>query len=280
MKRKKNKKALKIVAIALSLGLFAAALGVLFAGRMGGAAEVFATISAPVQQAGDFLKTNAAHIYGEALEYDALLQENAALRAELSELKTHQREANAALQENERLRELLNLRKVRNDLTLETARVLSVLQSNWGRSIILDKGLAEEVAAGDCVIDSCGALVGRVSEVGAKRATVQLISDAAFELGGECADSLATGVLEGEISLMAQGKLRLTCLEKDCGVAVGEEVVSFASQGVYPHGLLVGTVEEITLDASGLSRTATVRPAAALDDLYQVFIITDFTAEN
>lgn len=279
-KKKQGRSARTIIAAALVLGLCAAAFALFSAGRMSPAAEVFASVSAPLQQAGSFLRQNAAHLYGQALEYEALLQENEALRQELAAWNTEKREERAALRENQRLRELLGLRTRRTDLTLESARVLSTLQSNWGRSIILDKGSAAGLSLGDCVIDSRGALVGTISSLGTRRASVQLICDAAFVLGGEAAESAATGILEGELSLMAQNRLQLCQLDKDCGTQPGEEVVTFASQGIYPHGLLVGTVEEVTLDPSGLSRSARIKPAAALEDLYQLFVITDFTQES
>ena len=56
----------------------------------------------------------------------------------------------------------------------------------------------------------------------------------------------------------------------------GERVVTFAAGENYPSGLLVGTVRQIVDDPGGLTRAAIVEPAADLNNLGQVFVVTDF----
>ena len=55
---------------------------------------------------------------------------------------------------------------------------------------------------------------------------------------------------------------------------------TLSAQGVYPSGLLVGTVSRVENDPSGLTRTAWVTPSLSLDSLRQVFVITDYTVER
>ncbi|MFR6378663.1 MAG: rod shape-determining protein MreC [Evtepia sp.] len=50
----------------------------------------------------------------------------------------------------------------------------------------------------------------------------------------------------------------------------------FAAGENYPSGLLVGTVRQIVDDPGGLTRAAIVEPAADLNNLGQVFAVTDF----
>ena len=56
----------------------------------------------------------------------------------------------------------------------------------------------------------------------------------------------------------------------------GDEVLTSGKGGVYPSGLVVGTVDGVFTDPSGINRYAVVTPTAALEDLTEVFIITDF----
>ena len=46
--------------------------------------------------------------------------------------------------------------------------------------------------------------------------------------------------------------------------------------GIYPSGLVVGTIESLHTDPSGMSRYAVLAPAADLDRLVEVFIIKEF----
>ena len=56
----------------------------------------------------------------------------------------------------------------------------------------------------------------------------------------------------------------------------GDLVLTSSMGGNYPSDLVVGSIESIHTDASGISRYAVIAPAADLDSLVQVFIIKDF----
>ena len=45
---------------------------------------------------------------------------------------------------------------------------------------------------------------------------------------------------------------------------------------IYPSGLIVGTIEEIHTDPSGMTRYAVIQPRAELEQLTQVFVIKEF----
>jgi rod shape-determining protein MreC len=56
----------------------------------------------------------------------------------------------------------------------------------------------------------------------------------------------------------------------------GDVVVTSGKGGVYPSGLVIGSIESIHTDPSGMSRYAIVEPAARLDSVYEVFVIKQF----
>lgn len=268
------------MAVSLSLCLILTALAVLLGGVTDPLSQTVALVTRPVQSAGRFVRSNVSHIAGQAADYDTLLQENQALRQNNLELQSALWQAESLQQENDRLRELLSLRRKRQDLTLESARVLGQGGSNWTSTVQLDKGYTQNVRAGCCVVDAGGALVGIVTEAGAMQATVRLVSDADFSLGGQCPTREETGVLEGDLALMPEGSLYLRYLDARSEVAVGEPVTTLPGDGLYPPDILVGTVASTELEPSGMNRYAVVEPAADLSALYQVFVVTDFTQEG
>ena len=65
-------------------------------------------------------------------------------------------------------------------------------------------------------------------------------------------------------------------LPENADLVSGDEVLTSGRGGVYPAGLLVGTVDTVHTDDSGMTLYAVITPTADLTDLQQVFVITDF----
>ena len=210
------------------------------------------------------------------LHYDRLHEELDALRAEVARLEDEVRDSEEARKENERLRELLNLQQKRQDFTFQSARVAQRSTDNWNNTLTLGRGSDAGLEAGDCVITETGALVGVIEEVGMNWATVSTVIDPSSELGGIVNRTYSAGVLEGDFTLMGQGKLKLSYLPDSAQLVSGDEVLTSGKGGVYPSGLVVGTVDGLFTDPSGINRYAVVTPAADLSELIEVFVVTDF----
>ena len=74
------------------------------------------------------------------------------------------------------------------------------------------------------------------------------------------------------------GKLRMNFLPSDAVLRNNDQVVTTGST-VYPKGLILGYVEDAGFDETGVAKYAMLRPAADLEDLEQVFVITDYVSE-
>ena len=186
------------------------------------------------------------------------------------------KEAEASEAENERLRTLLELRDKRRDFVFESATIVSRGSSNWSSTMVLSKGSTHGVELGDCVVTEAGYLVGIVSEVVLNWCTIITVIDTDLELGGQIFLTGEAAILEGDFTLMQEGKLKLSYLPEDSELISGDLVVTSGKGGVYPSGLVVGYVEELRTDDSGVTQYAVVVPDAALNQLTQVFIIKDF----
>lgn len=241
------------------------------------AADLIGLISTPFRAAGNAIAewTESAASYKNRVA--ELEDEVARLRAELADMEEQAREGEKASAENRNLRSLLNLRSKRRDLTdLESATITARNRSNWQSALTISKGTQHGLEAGQCVIDAYGNLVGLVSEVGLNWSTVITLVDTDIDMGGMLTRTEAAGVLEGDFSLMAEGRLKLNYLPDDADVFVGDEVLTSGRGGVYPSGLVVGHVESILSDPSGMTRYAVIRPKADLDGLKQVFVLKSF----
>lgn len=238
--------------------------------------NAFGVLTSPLRALSTGIETWVADKKQYYEDTSALKEENEALRRRVAELEQQMRQAQTDSDENALLRELLGLREQRRDLTLESAAVLSRSSTNWVSSLTLDRGTADGVAIGNCVLSSEGALVGVVSEAGYNWCTVLTLLDSDTQVGARVFRTDALCVAEGDFSLMQEGRLRLSFLADGGELLAGDCVITSGLGGYYPAGLVIGEVESVHLDDDGLTTYAVVRPAADADALRTVFVVKAF----
>ena len=208
----------------------------------------------------------------------ALKEENQQLKEQLAEMEELVRQAQAALEENVFLRDLLDLRQQRRDLTdFETAAVIEHEVTNWTSSLTLNKGTDHGVEVGDCVIDGSGNLVGLIYETGVNWSTVLTLVDTDTSIGAKVFRTGDLVLAEGNLALMGDGLLRLNHLPEEGNILTGDLVVTSGLGGFLPPDLVLGSVKELQSSDSGGVPYAVLEPAADFDALTEVCIIKSFT---
>lgn len=250
-------------------------------------ASAFSSGSSPLENAAGVIAspfraayTSVAGFFTDKSNYyadnKALKAENEALRKELADRKAEIRQAASDREENARLRQLLDLREQRRDFVFEAATVTEHRSTNWTSSLTLNRGSNQGVETGDCVIVETGDLVGIVTKTGLNWCTVLSVIDTDTALGARLFRTDEIGVAEGDFTLMNEGKLKFDYTAPDTKPLNGDLIVSSGLGGYYPAGLVIGAVDEVTVDDSGTTRYAIVSPQVTFDDLSKVFIIKDF----
>ena len=207
----------------------------------------------------------------------ALKAENEALKKQIAEMEATVRQGEADSQENVFLRDLLDLRKQRRDLSdFETATVMERNVTNWTSSLTLDKGTVHGVEVGDCVIDGQGRLVGRISQVGYNWSTVLTVVDTDASLGARVYRTQDIGIANGDFALMERGQLRLDSLPVSSQLLEGDLIVTSGLGGYLPPDLVIGSVSSLQADDSDTAVYAVLTPAADLGSLTEVCIIKSF----
>ena len=266
-----------ILIAAILVALITAVISMLLGGIANPFANLVGIISTPVRNGISAVTNWVEERYSDAFEQEQLKDELEALKQENAELKAKEREYDTALQENERLRNALDLRpKERSFDQLESAMVTARSTSNWESSITLSKGSSMGIEVDDCVVDEYWNLVGVVAEVGENWCTVRTLIDANIEMGGQLVRTGGAAILEGDLALMGEGKLKLSYLPENSQLMSGDLVITSGRGGVYPSGLVAGHVEEVRTDASGMTEYAVIVPETDLDNLQQVLVIKDF----
>ena len=265
-----------ILIIAVLLAAITAVASYALKGTANPLSNALGVVTTPIRNGVSSVVGWAEGVYNYSFRYQELEEENQRLRSQIAELEEKAREGEAASKENELLREALGLRAKRSDFVLESARVTARSTSNWASTLTLSKGSVQDVAAGDCVVDAAGNLVGIIDEVGSNYSVMITVVDANLQMGGIVSRTDSTAMLEGDFTLMQEGRLKMTYLPENTELLTGDLVLTSGLTGIYPSGLVVGAIESLHTDPSGMSRYAVLAPAADLDRLVEVFIIKEF----
>lgn len=145
-------------------------------------------------------------------------------------------------QENERLRQLLELR-ARMPTPGLAAQVLYDAADPYAHKVIIDKGLIHGVSAGAPVLDESGVL-GQVTRVYPSLSEVTLVIDADQAIPVLNIRTGVRAVAFGDPSLHG-GALELRYMGSNADVQPGDILTTSGIDGVFPPGLPVARVEKV-----------------------------------
>jgi len=239
------------------------------------------TLMRPVRGVMSSVVSRLEGIYGYMYGYDTIAAENEALKKRVAELEREYREYIEVAAENERLKELLEFSQSQSGAySYETATVLSQSASSWQSAFTISKGSSSGLVKGNCVITESGAIVGRITSVSANSAVVTTLIDTTSNIGSLVWETEDTAVLCGDYELMKEGRAKLRYLPDGCTLAPGDTVITSGSGGIFPRGLVLGTVESVHSDSTGTGDWAIMAPAAEVEDIVHVYVITSFGGEE
>ncbi len=269
----RNNGGLLVVAAVLLALVLAIGAQILGFNPLTNALEVLAT---PFRAASAAVSNWTQAQYDRTFRYEELAAENEALRQRVAELERDAIAGQDAVRENERMKDLLGLAEARPELQYRDAAVVRGASSNWTSDLTIDRGTSGGVEVNDCVIDQYGHLIGVVTEANPNSSLVTTILDPTLELGGRVARTDENAILEGDFSLMQEGLLRLSFVAEDAKLVTGDQVTTSGLGGVYPPGLVVGSIRTLYVEEDGVSRYAQVEPAADIAGTQYLYVIVDY----
>jgi len=193
------------------------------------------------------------------------------LEEETRNLKALTMESEAAVRENDRLRQMVGY-PARNRWKLRPARVIGRDPASWWQAVHLDVGSSDGVTTNLAVLAPEG-LVGRVVEVGSGTCRVVLVGDPNCPVSAALADTRETGVVRGAVAGEYRGAVvELSYLSRDAVVRPGQKVITSGQGGIYPAGIVVGDVVDSRLVEAGIYLEARVRLAVNLAAVDHVWV--------
>lgn len=211
---------------------------------------------------------------GDASDYlgglrRALSREEAA-RSELARQSERAMRAEQLLQENGRLRALLELRPSLN-VQSQAAQILYEAPDPYSRKVIIDRGSSQGIALASPVINEAGVL-GQVTRVYLGSSEVTLLTDKDAAIPVLNSRTGARSAAFGGAAALG-GAMELRFMAGNADVQVGDALTTSGVDGVYPPGLPVAKVAAIDRKAdSGFARIL-LAPLAKSDGVRHVLVL-------
>jgi rod shape-determining protein MreC len=264
--------------VVLSLALITVSFRQSPGGELSGAQNVGATVLRPFEIAADRVAAPFRDLYGWGRGVLHAKSENARLSAELERTRQQYIAAESALQENVRLRQLLEYQDIASypaDFRQINARVIARPTSLFEQRIVISAGSADGISLHDPVVTRDG-LVGDVTKLTDGAALVTLLTDPDSAVAAHVLSSGASGLIrrgpgDGE-------SLVLDAVTKDQVVKHGDIVVTAGTLGgrlrsIFPRGIQIGVVSSVGQTDTDLYIRVQVDPYVDFSDLHSVAVL-------
>lgn len=249
------------------------------AAMSGAVKSAFREAARPLQHAVDSIFVAGRQQVASIGRIPGLLREVEDLKLELDRLEAERANRRAMEAENEELRRLLGLRPEPAEDWV-TAKVLGRSRDGWWQTIRLNKGSSDGLLP-DMPVVSAEGLIGKTVAVSRNTADVLLVSDPAFKVSSRLVRTGSFGVVSGRgPSWEGQVFCRMEFIHKHAEITAGDEVVTSGLGGVFPENLMIGYVDRVFMDTSGLYQYADVITRADLSRLRYVFVVRNVMANR
>ena len=210
-------------------------------------------------------------------DYNSLkkvLEENKVLKSNVEKIESLEAENSELKKEIEQMKNELNIEHVLSDYDYLNATVVSRNANTWYNNLTIDKGSNSGIEEGMVVINSTG-VIGKTTNVSAFSCDVKLITTT--DTDNKISIKIAAGKnnLTGLINKYDYdtGFLEIEGISNTEQVSVGDLVYTSGLGGVFPSGILIGKVENITTDVYDLSKIINVSPSAKFEDINYVTVL-------
>jgi rod shape-determining protein MreC len=246
-------------------------------GPLAAAGRATSSALAPMQRAVSNIVQPVSNFFSSLAKLPSLSRRNEELQRQVDDLRTAQQENQELSRRIESVEQLLGLQAITSNTI--AARVIASGVSNFEWSITIDRGSDDRIQVDMPVVTGASdgpRLVGRVIRVTPSSSVVQLIIDRDFAVAGKLSTSQEAGLVmgRGEEDLR-MGHLRpgieVSQTDPESVFTLGYEVNG--QRGLYPPGILIGTVSRAFSEPDSVESSVTIRPAVDFSTLQYVLVI-------
>lgn len=226
----------------------------------------------PSQNIANKIIRNTSGFWANIVDLTSSREENVRLHATIRELKSRNNELHREALENKRLKKLLALKESLPYSTI-AARVIAQSPADMFTTVLIDKGDMDGIAVNMPVVaynDDNQGVVGKISEVMDDTSIVLLLTNPVCKISTLIMRTRFDGLLEGASEA---NQCRVNYLNLDADVKAGDTVVTSGKGSLFPKGLIIGRVTEVSITEGKLYKSARVSPVIDLTRLEEVLVI-------
>ena len=266
----------KPLAIAIFLAVLLSVLAIVTSGQRvkltaleGAAGEVIT----PVQGFMYRIATSVSKFFRSIGERRQLAAKYEELKDRVVQLEQQQLKMNETVRENERLRTLLDFKEDRDLFTVTGVRITGKDPGNWFNTLTVDKGSKDGIIVNMAVVTDKG-LIGRVTDVGSHWSKVRTIVDGQSSVSALIERTRDNGMVKGNNTLTFEdGLCQMINLPLDSDVVAGDRIITSGLDGIFPKGINIGEVVEVSSEKRETYKTAIVKPDADFMRIEEVLVI-------
>ncbi len=242
--------------------------------------EALGKVFKPVRQFSNRISGKVEHGLDTLTNAQEYYEENESLRAKIGELNSQLVEYEDTKTELAELRKFVGIKEEHADFTLSPpCEIISYVTNDPYGAFVIDRGTDDGISVNDPVITAEG-LVGVITEAADSYATVTTLLSPDLSIGAVTNSSKESGIVEGTLKLSVDGRTKMIYIDKENKLQKEELVITAGGSGLFPKGCVIGNIEEIGMEESGLSAYAVVQPAVQLDKISNVIVLLDFDGKG
>lgn len=233
------------------------------------------TVAQPIQRFSVRASNSIIDFFERVFKTSDADRENEQLKVRIAQYEIMENELNNLRQENQRLKELLDYADTVEEYERVTAPVIGRSQGIWFNQFTVGAGRNQGVEEDMAVINGAG-LVGRVTSVSANTCKVTAIIDSTSDVSVIVERTRDYGFVRGMLEAGGgDDTMELYFLPMGNDLVPGDVLVTSGADGVFPRGLSVGSVLEVSRSSEDAEdRDALVSPTVDFLRLEEVVILT------
>lgn len=201
------------------------------------------------------------------------------LNHEINSLREQLIDYQETKQENARLYKYYDIKKDNPDMEFVSARVIGRMIGDSKSNFFIDVGKSDGISINDTVITENG-FVGRVFRVGEFTSNVKTIMAPDIQVGAIDNNTGNSGIISGSPELADKDLTKMILIKYRDSVNESDILTTSGLSGTYPKNLKIGKVKSIDYDSSNSYYYAVVEPFDIMDNIKNVFVITNFAKKG
>lgn len=242
--------------------------------------QIINTVTYPFVTAANAISNGVNGFIDKLVNADTYKAQNDELRELVTQMYERSADYEELQKENEQLREMLNLSQKHEDFKFsEPCSIVGRNANDIYGGFTINRGSISGISLNDPVITSIG-LIGRVTEIAPTYAKVSTVLSPQVNVGVYTMRTKTTGVLENDLSTAENRQCLMSNILKDADIEPGDVIVTSGQSGLFPEGLIVGTVKDVYNDPNGLVKHALIEPAEDCFSITSVYAVVDFNGKG